>query len=449
MTVGPDGSSRCVQETREAPQCAFDLPGRYNQRSVKLRIAICATLALAVAPASRAADPVVAAAGDIACDPSDPNYHNGNGTGVACRMRDTSDLLIGGGYDAVLLLGDNQYWDGSLAQYQAVFDPTWGRLRPLLRPAPGNHEYQTPGAAGYFDYFGATVGNRSEGWYSYDLGTWHVVVLNSNCGAVGGCGPGSPQLRWLAADLAAHPRACTLAYWHHPRFSSGPHGDDATYDAFWRTLYDAGADVVLAGHDHDYERFAPQSPSGTADPEHGIREFVAGTGGRETRPFVTTDLNSEARNDGDLGVLKIRLRADGYDWEFLPVPGASYTDRGSAGCHHPPGATSLPLRQGRFKAEVTWRSFDGATGTAQAVPAAADGSGLFWFFTPDNWELLVKVLDGCAVNHRYWVFAAATTDVAYTLTVTDTLTGKTARYENPLGQRSPAVTDVGAFATCP
>ena len=417
---------------------------------MSLRIFILAALLLG--PAVRAADPpvaVIAAAGDIACDPAEPDFNHGNGTAATCRMRDTSNLILGGGYDAVLLLGDNQYFDGSLDKYLASFDPSWGRLRPLLRPVPGNHEYVTPGAAGYFDYCGAAAGDRSRGWYSYDLGTWHVVVLNSNCDSVGGCGPGSAQLRWLADDLAAHPRACTLAYWHHPRFSSGQHGDDATYDAFWRTLYDAGADVVLAGHDHDYERFAPQNPSGQADPEHGIREFVVGTGGRETRPFAAIRPNSEARNSRDLGVLKLRLRADGYDWEFLPVPGGTYTDRGSAGCHHPPDAESLPLKQGRFRAEATWNAPDGATGVAKAAAPAADGSGLLWFFSPDNWELLVKVIDGCDFNQRYWVFAAGTTNVAYTLTVTDTKTGRVVRYENPLGRSSPAVIDTNAFATCP
>ena len=420
---------------------------------MSLRIAILlAALAPTLGPAARAADPpapLIAAAGDIACDPAEPDFNHGNGTAATCRMRDTSNLLLGGGYDAVLLLGDNQYFSGTLAQYQASFDPSWGRLRPLLRPTPGNHEYQTPGASGYFDYFGAAAGNRAQGWYSYDLGTWHVVVLNSNCDSVGGCGPDSAQLRWLAGDLAAHPRACTLAYWHHPRFSSGQHGDDATYDAFWRTLHAAGADVVLVGHDHDYERFAPQNPAGQLDPDYGIRQFVVGTGGRETRRFAAIRPNSEVRNDQDLGVLQLRLRPDGYDWEFLPVPGGAFTDRGSGGCHNPPEAASLSLKQGRFRAEATWRTADGATGTAKAAAPAADGSGLLWFFSPDNWELLVKVIDGCGFNNRYWVFAAGTTNVAYTLTVTDTRTGRIVRYENPLGQRSPAVTDINAFATCP
>ena len=418
------------------------------QLAVSAVVAVC-TLALASAPA-RGADAVIAAAGDIACDPTDDFFFLGEGNGMRCRQRATSDLLLAGSWDAVLPLGDTQYWEGELANFNAVFDPTWGRLGPLLRPAVGNHEYLTPGAAGYFDYFGAAAGERGKGWYSYDVGTWHVVSLNSNCGAlVGGCGPGSPQLEWLAADLAAHPAACTLAYWHHPRFSSGPHGDDASYDAFWRTLYDAGVDVVLVGHDHDYERFAPQNPNGVADAAYGIREFVVGTGGRETRPFFIVRANSEVRDASTLGVLKLRLRDGGYDWEFLPIPGGTFTDSGSASCHHAPSATQLHLLGGRFRAEVTWRDFAGRTGVGSVVSAAADRSGLFWFFAPDNWELLMKVIDGCSFNDRYWVFSAATTNVEYTLTVTDTMTGQVKRYDNPLGRNAAAVTDTNAFASCP
>jgi hypothetical protein len=234
-----------------------------------------------------------------------------------------------------------------------------------------------------------------------------------------------------------------------PRFSSGQHGNDPASDAFWQTLYQAGADLVLAGHDHDYERFAPQAPSGQFDVEHGIREFVVGTGGQTTRPFATVRPNSEARNDREHGVLKLRLRTDGYDWEFLPLPGGTFADSGSAGCHNPPDAAAIFLRQGRFKAEAAWRDFDGNSGSARAATPASDGSGLFWFFSPQNWELLVKVIDACTLNDRFWVYAAATTNVAYTLTVTDTVSGRTARYENPLGRRSPAVTDISAFDTCP
>ena len=398
---------------------------------------------------AQAADPVIAAAGDIACDPTnDPNWAGGFGTPTACRMRATSDLILGGGFDAVLLLGDNQYYDGTLEKYYKSFHPTWGRLGKLLRPAPGNHEYASPGAVGYFSYFGVTAAPQGRSYYSYDLGTWHIVALDSNCGAVGGCGPGSPQATWLAQDLAAHPRACTLAYWHHPRFSSGLHGDDPTYDTFWRILHQAGADVVLVGHDHNYERFAPQNPAGQADPERGITQFVVGTGGINLRPFETIRNHSVARNAQAFGVLSMALRPGGWDWDFLPIPGNSYTDRGSAVCHTPPDATVLFLHGGRFRVEVAWKDFDGNTGPGHAAPPAGDDSALFWFFGPANWELLVKVLDGCAVNGRYWVFSAATTNVDYVLTVTDTLTGQAARYENPAGRTAPALTDTAAF-DCP
>jgi len=199
------------------------------------RTGLAAVLALLIAPAAPtawAASPVVAAVGDIACDPANPSYNGGDGTATACRMKATSDLLVGGGWSAVLLLGDNQYEDGALARYQASYDPTWGRVKGLTYPAPGNHEYGTPGAAGYFAYFGAAAGDPARGYYSFDLGAWHLVVLNSNCAAVSGCGPGSAQEQWLAADLAAHPGRCTLAYWHHPRFSSGQHGDDPLSQTF-------------------------------------------------------------------------------------------------------------------------------------------------------------------------------------------------------------------------
>lgn len=420
----------------------------YNQSPVKLRNAFCAALLL-LAPAARAADPVIAAAGDIACDPNDPRYNGGDGTATACRQRATSDLLFGAGYDAVLLLGDNQYVDGTLAKYQAVFAPTWGRLGSLLRPAPGNHEYLTPGGAGYYDYFGPAAGDRSRGYYSFDLGTWHAIALNSNCAAVGGCGPGSPQLQWLVADLAAHRQACTLAYWHHPRFSSGLHNDDVTYDAFWQTLYQAGAELILVGHDHDYERFAPQDPAGRADSRYGLRELVVGTGGEEMRQFAAIRPNSEARNAKDFGVVELRLRADGYDWRFLPAAGGAFTDSGSAACHNPPNTASLYLNQGRFKAEVAWRDFRGKTGAGKAASPAADGAGIFSFNSPQNWELMVKVIDHCASDNHFSVSAAAMTDLAYTLTVTDTRTGRVKRYRNKLGQLARPVIDETTFDTCP
>jgi hypothetical protein len=298
--------------------------------------AVLAALLLAPARPGLSQDPVVAAAGDIACDPADPNFNAGLGTAGYCRQKATSDLLVGTGLSAVLLLGDDQYENGSLAKFVASYDPSWGRVKPITRPAPGNHEYYTAGASGYYAYFGAVAGDPSKGWYSFDLGAWHVVVLNSNCADVGGCGAGSLQEQWLRADLAAHPGVCTLATWHVPRFSSGTHGNDPAPDAFWRALYDAGADVVLNGHDHDYERFDPQDPDGLADPARGIREFVVGTGGKNQTPFVTIRANSAARSTGTFGVLRLTLRPAGYDWQFVPAAGGTYGDAGSATCHRAP-----------------------------------------------------------------------------------------------------------------
>ena len=274
----------------------------------------------------------VAAAGDIACDPGSSFFNGGLGSGLNCRQRATSDLLVGAGYEAVLILGDIQYEDGTLAKFNASYDPSWGRVKSITRPSPGNHEYQSVSAAGYYAYFGAAAGDPAKGYYSYDLGEWHVVALNSNCSSVGGCGAGSPQEQWLRADLAANPASCTLAYWHHPRFSSGEHGSDSATTAFWQALYDANADVVLGGHDHDYERFAPQTPSGALDLTRGIRQFVAGSGGKNVRTFPTVLANSEARDVSSLGVLELTLGSGAYEWRFRPAVG-SFTDSGSAACH--------------------------------------------------------------------------------------------------------------------
>ena len=274
----------------------------------------------------------IAAAGDIACDPGSRRFGNGLGTGFDCRQRATSDLLVGGGYEAVLALGDIQYEVGAVDAFEASYDASWGRVKSVTRPVPGNHEYHTAGAAGYFEYFGAGAGDPTKGYYSYELGNWHVVALNSNCEAIGGCDAGSAQERWLRADLAAHPSRCTLAYWHHPRYSSGWHGSDSSYVAFWQALVDADADLVLVGHDHDYERFAPQDARGRRDLERGIREFVVGTGGKNLRPFTRVSPNSEARDATSLGVLELTLGADAYEWRFRAAVG-SFTDSGSASCH--------------------------------------------------------------------------------------------------------------------
>jgi hypothetical protein len=196
----------------------------------------------------------------------------------------------------------------------------------------GNHEYNTSGASGYYSYFGAAAGDPSKGYYSYDLGGWHFVVLNSNCGVVS-CASGSPQEVWLRNDLAAHAAACTLAYWHHPRFSSGQHGNNTSSSVFWQDLYNANADVVLNGHDHLYERFGPQNPSAGFDSARGIREFIVGTGGRNSYSFTSVQPNSEVRQSGTFGVLKLTLHANGYEWQFVPEAGKTFTDTGSANCH--------------------------------------------------------------------------------------------------------------------
>ena len=274
----------------------------------------------------------IAAAGDIACDPGSDAFAGGRGDGLECRQRATSSLVVRGRYAAVLALGDLQYEDATQAKFGASYEPSWGRVKSITRPVPGNHEYRTDDAEGYFRYFGAVAGDPAKGYYGYDLGAWHVVALNSSCEEIGGCGAGSPQERWLRADLAANPASCTLAYWHHPRFSSGEHGSDSTYTDLWQALYEANADVVLVGHDHDYERFAPQRADGALDLVRGIREFVVGTGGKGTRTFPRVRANSEARDVTSLGVLELTLGQAAYSWGFRPAVG-SFTDGGSASCH--------------------------------------------------------------------------------------------------------------------
>ncbi len=311
---------------------------RRTWRVQALRTALAAGLLAASGPAP-AVDPVLAAAGDIACAPESPSFNDGNGTATECRMKATSDLLVSRLPDVVLPLGDTQYEDGALSRFALSYHPSWGRVLAKTRPVVGNHEYGTADAAGYFTYFGAAAGDPDKGYYSFDLGAWHVVVLNSNCGAPGGCAAGSPQETWLRADLAAHPGACTLAAMHHPRFSSGMHGSDAAQSAFWDALFAAGADVVLAGHEHDYERFAPQRPDGTADALHGLRQFIVGTGGRDQRPFETPVANSEVRLTGTFGVLELTLHPSSYDWKLVATDGST-ADSGSGTCHRAP----RPLR---------------------------------------------------------------------------------------------------------
>jgi hypothetical protein len=276
-------------------------------------------------PIASGADPVIAAAGDIACAPT--STHNAS----SCRDKATSDLLVGQNLAAVLTLGDTQYENGVLANFNSSYALSWGRVLAITRPAVGNHEYLTANASGYFSYFGSRAGDPAKGYYSYDIGAWHLIALNSECSHAGGCNAGSPQEAWLKADLAAHPAACVLAYWHEPRFSSGQHGNNAAYAAFWNDLYAAHADLVLNGHDHDYERFGRQSPQAVAD-VNGVREFVVGTGGKNHYPVGAAIANSEVRNAVTYGVLKLTLHPASYDWKFVPESGASFNDSGSEAC---------------------------------------------------------------------------------------------------------------------
>jgi calcineurin-like phosphoesterase family protein len=241
----------------------------------------------------------------------------------------------------IFAAGDLAYESGSPYEFEHCYGPTWGRFKSRTKPALGNHEYHKGSAQGYFDYWGEQAGPRDKGFYSYELGAWHIVVLNTNCGVkeLGGCGAGSPQETWLKADLAAHSHACILAYGHHALFSSGifrSHAAHPELKQFWEDLYAAHADLVLAGHEHSYERFAPQDPERNADPEHGIREIVAGTGGRSHDLLGFATPNSEVRDWDTYGVLKLTLAPEKYTWEFIPEEGKTFSDSGSGVCHNQP-----------------------------------------------------------------------------------------------------------------
>ena len=319
-------------------------------RSSPVLIAALAAAVLTMpATAAGQAAPVVAAAGDIACSPSSASFNGGAGTDTECRQRYTSDLVVGGNYSAVLALGDLQYENGEYENFLASYDPSWGRVKSITRPAIGNHEYHAgsgePRGSGYFDYFNGfgnhtgPAGDRDKGYYSFNVGSWHLIALNSMCDEVGGCEPGSPQERWLREDLFANRRSCTLAYMHHPLYSSGDLGNYTRMRPIWQALYDAGADLVLSAHDHSYERFAPQDASGAPDPAFGIRSFVVGTGGKNLRALGSLKPNSEVRQNTSHGILSLALRSRAYDFRFIPDSAGTFTDAGSANCHGgPPGA---------------------------------------------------------------------------------------------------------------
>jgi hypothetical protein len=327
-----------VTQIKNGRECSFWEPVRRSEASnieagrtatvvIVAFVAVLLTLSCAPErppgpPPSPPSGEVIVAAGDIA--------------DCASEGDEETARLVSGIEGTVLTLGDNAYEDGTAQDFEECYEPSWGQFEARTRPSPGNHEYRTEGASAYFDYFGDAAGDPDKGYYSYDLGAWHLVALNSNCG-VGEirCGPGSPQGRWLKEDLAANDEgACTLAYFHHPLFTSGEYRPgEERMERLWEILYAAGVDVVLNGHDHNYQRFAPQDPKGRADPERGIREFVVGTGGRSLYPIRDPIANSEVDNDETYGVLKLTLHPEGYEWRFKPVEGETFTDSGSARCH--------------------------------------------------------------------------------------------------------------------
>lgn len=310
-----------------------------------------------------AADPVFVGAGDVASC-------SNNNDEITAKLLDGIDGTI-------FVAGDIAYEDGTTAEFNNCYNPTWGRHKARTRPSPGNHEYNS-GGGGYYNYFGAAAGPSGRGYYSYNVGTWHVLSLNSN---VSGSNT-SAQANWVRADLRANPAACTIAYWHHPVFSSGEHGNDSRMATIWRILDSADVDVVLTGHDHNYERFAPQTSTGAASAT-GIRSFVVGTGGRELRPFSTIRANSQVRNSNTYGVFKMTLHSGSYSWEFIPQPGRTFTDAGSAACVDPappppPGPNTPPVAR-------VGGPYSGNEGASISMSAAtssdADGETLTYAWT--------------------------------------------------------------------
>ena len=287
-----------------------------GRRTGLVIVCLVVTLALTVPQGSSLAqggDPVLVGAGDIAnC--------GANGDELTANLLDNIPGIV-------FAAGDLQYGDASLG-YEACYGPSWGRHKGRTRPIPGNHDYSTPGAAKYFAYFGDAAGPVGKGYYSYDLGAWHIIALNTNPVK----GLQEEESKWLIADLAAHPNVCTLAIGHNPVFSSGIYGVTAYSKLYFKILYDAGADVFISGDAHDYERFAPQSLYGQKQPTRGIRQFVVGTGGAPTTRMGAKWRNSEARNDQTWGVLKLTLHATSYSWEFVPVAGGKFSDSGTSPC---------------------------------------------------------------------------------------------------------------------
>jgi DNA-binding beta-propeller fold protein YncE len=322
-------------------------------------------------PTATPAGVVLVGAGDVA------SCEDLTGARATAKLLDTIPGTI-------FIPGDLAYREGSSSNFKECFEPAWGRHKARMKPVPGNHEYNTPGAAAYYDYFGAAAGEPGKGYYSYDAGGWHVVALNSNCKAIGGCGAGSPEEQWLRADLAAHPSQCTLAYWHHPVYSSGENPAHALHPELrplWLALYEAGAELVVNGHEHNYERFAPQDPNGAADPSYGIREIVAGTGGKDFDPLPNVRPNSELRNASAFGLLKLTLRPTSYDWEFVPIEGGTFHDSGSATCHAAPPKAVVDA--------VIAKAAEGGFHLTKTIPVGGDGGWDYLTLDADHHRLYV------------------------------------------------------------
>ena len=332
-------------------------------------------------------DPVLIGAGDIA------DCRDRTGARATAAILDRTPGMV-------FTLGDNVYVDGTPAEFANCYAPDWGRHKHRTRFAvAGNHDYNTPGAAGHYGYFGAAAGDPDRGYYDTTVGAWHVIVLNSNCEEVGGCGQGSPQERWLRGVLATSRARCTLAMWHHPQFSSATvHRAFPTYQPFWQALYDHGADVVLVASDHVYERFGLQTPTGEPDPDFGLRQFTVGSGGRSHQAFKTVLPNSEIRNGGTYGLISLSLHQDSYDWRFIPEAGKTFTDEGTGACHgRPPSGPSDggPIREvgSSSNASATAMSLTLArpeqTRTGQVMVASvvsgSDGKG---FTAPEGWAVV-------------------------------------------------------------
>ena len=319
---------------------ALGVGGRSPARTAGATAASTGPGQIAASPAASAEPSVIAPATTVppasgsSAGPSDPVLVGAGDIGDCASPGDEATArLIEGVAGTVFTAGDNAYPSGTGEQFSQCYNSSWGQFRSRTHPSVGNHDWETKGAIGYLGYFGPAATNADgRTWYSYDLGSWHVIVLDANCAKVEGCDARSAQGGWLAADLAASTARCTVAIWHQPRFSSGEHGNDPQVAPFWDALYAAGADVVINGHDHDYERFKPQTPAGAADLDRGIREFVVGTGGTPLRPFASSKPNSDIRAAVSFGVLKLTLHPTGYDWAFISTTG-TFSDSGSASCH--------------------------------------------------------------------------------------------------------------------